>query len=138
MEMIGDSTNPDAAIIPRIKDGIGPDDIRLNARLVRVIAPVPAFTAYPCSRYPCLADIEIIEILARGRTYQGVATQGQVLRAFFPMTLISSDVVFTEKKSLAYPGLSEGSVFQADLTGAASLSEPGEVQHTVISYSIIR
>src|SRR5688572_12357168 len=67
VKMMSDSTRTNAVNIPIIKDQMGPDDIRLYAKLIRILPPSPAFTAYPCSKYPCQADIEVIEIVARGR-----------------------------------------------------------------------
>jgi hypothetical protein len=121
--------------LPNPKEDFGPEDILLIAKITRVDQHSTAFTDYPCSTYPCLAEAEVIEVLERGRTYPGNVKSGDILTFYFPMTLSPSDVVFKDKKSLPYSGLSAGSVFQAKVTGSQFIDDEKNVQHIVVAYS---
>lgn len=128
---------PDEVVTaPIIKGELGPDDIGIRGKLVRIISGT-SYSDFPCNKYPCTGEVEIIEIISRGRTYPGNTEKGQVLKVIFPMTLITSDVVFKNVKAMHYPGLKEGNVFEANLTGAQPLDSE-TLQHTVVFYKLIK
>ncbi len=129
---------PDDVITPPIvKDELGPDDISIKGKLLRIVTTGASYSDFPCNKYPCTAEIEIIEMISRGRTYPGNAAKGHVLKVIFPMTLVASDVVFKGLTAMPYPGLKEGNVFQANMTGAQSLDSES-LQHTVVFYKVIK
>jgi hypothetical protein len=128
---------PDEVVAaPIVKDELGPDDIAIQGKLLRMITDT-SFPDFPCNKYPCMAEVEIIEIIARGRTYPGNTEKGKVMKVIFPMTLRSSDGVFKDSNVMPYPGLKEGNFFWATMTGAQQL-DSNVLQHTVISYRIIK
>lgn len=120
------------------KDNLNPDQVHLLAKLIKILPVSKDAVDFPCNQYSCWGEIEVLEIIARGRTYAGNATAGQHLRVYFPMTLLPSKEVFKEASAFNYDGLSVGVHFNAFLTAQESVDSPEIIQHTIDQYTTLK
>jgi len=115
---------------------INPEDIRVIARLLSVLPP-DAHAAFPCNQFPCLGEVEIIDVVGKGRTYHGTIKKGERLQVFFSVTLMPTSAVFKDGPVIYHPGLAVGQMFKADMSGGGQAIDPGAESYLINRYQIV-
>ncbi len=67
-----------------------------------------------CKKHPCLASVEILNIVKNGQNYHGQFSKGDTLKVYFEFTLDNTNKIFPELNK-CLPGLKKNETFQAEL-----------------------
>ncbi len=105
--------------IPASQTGVSipPSMCRLVATVTGIDSLLtPSSAGDPCSKAPCQATVRVDSVLGYGSAFPYPLTPGETVRVRFAFTLGPTATILPSV-SPAYPGLSIGSRFKADMEG---------------------
>lgn len=122
----------------RLNSDIGPDDIRVVARMLSIRNSDSSLEA-PCNQFRCVAEILIEEVIERGRTYYGNLEAGKKAIAFFPMTIEPTVKVYPGvANQQIFSGLNLNELFVADISGAQTIDQTEIGELKILNYKLVK
>jgi len=122
----------------RLNSDIGPEDIRVVAKILSVSDSNNSLEA-PCSQFHCIAEILIVEVIQRGRTYYGNLEAGKKVMAFFPMTIEPTSKVYPGVGTQqVFSGLKLGELFVADVSGTQAIDQEDTSELKILTYKLVK
>jgi hypothetical protein len=122
----------------RLNSAIGPEDIRVVARILSIRNSNSSLEA-PCNQFRCVAEILIEEVIERGRTYYGNLEAGRKAMAFFPMTIEPTVKVYPGVVTQqVFSGLKLNELFEADVSGAQAIDQAETSELKILTYKLVK
>lgn len=128
-----------AKALPPVR--IPPGKCRFIGRILQIRHDLTAAgdRSDPCAKVPCVASVRVDSVIGYGQGVTYPLSKGDTLNVKFKLTLSPSAKYFPRLQT-PLPGLTEGSVFQADLEVQQPVGDEagGGLRYSVLTYSIIR
>jgi len=114
---------------------VAPGNCRLVAEVVDINPQLEPDKTQPCGKVPCKAMVKVRKVIAYGAAFKPPLAEGQEIPVYFSFTL-SPTAAFFPELATPLPGLSVGSIIQADVKNPGEGSASSPAWYQVYTYSV--